>query len=53
MESKLYQFTNNELQALIVFLDRVEYKGLQEVQLISRIIEVLKCPIEQSKQQEG
>jgi hypothetical protein len=49
MESKLYQFNNAELQALIMFLDRVEYKGFQEISLINRIVDILKNPIEPPK----
>jgi hypothetical protein len=49
MESKLYQFTNSEIQALIMFLDRVEYKGLQEISVISRLVNILKNPIEPPK----
>jgi hypothetical protein len=34
-------FNDRQLQNLLLFLDRVEYKGLEEVQAIREIIEAL------------
>ncbi len=40
-----YIFTEENLNNLVVFLNRVEYKGLQEVEAIGQILSVLKKPI--------
>lgn len=39
------EFAEQQLQNLIVFLDRVKYEGLKEVQAISEIMGVLNNPI--------
>lgn len=37
--------TEENLNNLIVFLNRIEYKGLQEVEAISQILFAIKNPI--------
>jgi hypothetical protein len=36
-------FDERQLQNLLLFLDRVKYKGLKEVQAIIEIIDILNC----------
>ena len=40
------ELTEQQLQNLMAFLNRVEYKGLQEAQAINEIMTVLSNPIE-------
>ena len=40
-------FNDRQLQNLLLFLDRVEYKGLEEVQAIREIIDVLNHATEE------
>ena len=41
-------FNDRQLQNLLLFLDRVEYKGLKEVQAIREIIDVLNHATEKN-----
>lgn len=45
MESKLYKITDQQVKNLLVFLDRVEYKGFVEVQAATELLKVLTEPI--------
>jgi hypothetical protein len=40
-------FNDRQLQNLLLFLDRVEYKGLKEVQAIREIIDILNHATEE------
>jgi hypothetical protein len=42
---KMYEFDDDELNALIAFLNRSNYRGLQEVQMINKIMESLSKPM--------
>ena len=43
-----YFITDGDLKNLIIFLNRVEYKGLEEVSAINKILAVLENPIEEN-----
>ena len=45
MESKLYKMTDQQVNNLLVFLDRVEYKGFKEIQAANEILKVLAEPV--------
>jgi len=38
---KTYKFTEQQINNLVVFLNRVDYKGLAEVQAVTEIMAVL------------
>lgn len=42
---KQYMISDDDLNNLLTFLNRVDYKGFSEVQAINKIIECLKNPI--------
>jgi len=42
-----YEFNESQLKNILFFLDRVEYKGLAEIQAINEIINVFNCPAEE------
>jgi|CZCB01.1.fsa_nt_gi hypothetical protein len=44
--------SENDLKNLLIFLDRVQYNGLKEVDAINRIIRILQNPIDENKQNE-
>ena len=43
------EFTQQQLQNLMAFLDRVEIKGLKEIQAITEIIHILSSPIQETE----
>jgi hypothetical protein len=47
-----FVFPNEDLQNLLIFLDRVQYNGLKEVDAINRIVRILQNPIDENKQNE-
>lgn len=42
-----FEFTQEQLNNLMVFLDRAEMKGLKELQAMNEIINVLGNPIQE------
>ena len=47
---KYYGLNDEELKNLIIFLDRVEFKGLTEAQAITRLLHVFSSPKQESKE---
>lgn len=46
------EFNESQLKNLVVFLDRIEFKGLQEVQAINEIINVINNPVKDESDKE-
>ncbi len=46
MENFYYKFDKSSLNNLLNFLDRVDYKGLNEVKALNQIINILENPID-------
>lgn len=46
------EFNESQLKNLVVFLDRIEFKGLQEVQAINEIINVINNPVKDGSDKE-
>lgn len=46
--NKTYKFNENQLNNLLIFLDRIEIKGLKEIQAINEILTVLYQPVEEN-----
>ncbi len=45
-----YELNENQLKNLLAFLDRVEYKGLKEIQLANELLYVFNSPIQKENQ---
>jgi len=45
--SKLIKFEDNYVKNLMIFLDRVEIRGLKEIQAMNEILTALNQPIEE------
>ncbi len=45
---KLLDFNENQLNNLLIFLDRIEIKGLKEIQAINEILTILHQPVEEN-----
>ena len=43
-------FPKEDLQNLLIFLDRVQYNGLKEVDAINRIVRILQNPIDEKEE---
>ncbi len=43
-------FPKEDLQNLLIFLDRVQYKGLKEVDAINRIVRILQNPADDKEE---
>ncbi len=48
-----YELKEHQLKNLLAFLDRVEYKGLQEVQVANELIYILNSPIQEEKEEDN
>jgi len=44
-----YEFTEQQINNLLSFLDRVELKGFKELQAMNEIINILQSPVQEQK----
>lgn len=44
-----YEFSEQVINNLVVFLDRIEFKGIKEHTALGEILEILRNPIKEQK----
>lgn len=44
-----YEISEQIMNNILVFLDRVDYKGIKEIQAVNEVLQVLNNPIQESE----